>query len=382
MIAKFFIAFIFITISLASFAAGKESAKAKNIPWGGYWWSMKSAEVVLGWESESRTIWSVDQIKIFDSCLTSKQEYCNVIMPAFTQENGKYLSPLMKFDLYIKRLVEQTYGSDAPEHLYAHASLKELSIHYIGNDKNHPHYNSAGFAGKCIGWALSTFDYKEPTQSKTLMDIKFEPADIKGLLATIYNGAQFFIPDDLVMGTEYRGQGKNSKAYKDVYPLDFIYALRATIGRGKLLEADLDPAEGVWNYPIFAYEMSWEEPKNNRVQIKIKIKFANDEVAIEDVFSNQSGRRKDFKTRSYTIEAKVPANWNGKIENAISAKWTGKSIHNHPDALILGMEDFWKETILDYADSEMEQEVNFEVFKSVDGFDLLVNELIDEYYQK
>lgn len=378
-----FLLLVSISFSVHSYASGKESAKSKELPWGGYWWSMRNGEVVLGWESEDRIIWSEDQIKIFDACLDSKEEYCDVVMPIFTKFNGKLLSPLMKYDLYIKRLVEKTYGKEeAPLHLYSHAAIKELEIHYIGDNENHPNFEFAGFSGKCIGWALSTFDYKEPTKTKKILDINFEPADIKGILATVYNGAQFFIPDNLVMGTEYRGEGKNSKAYKDVYPLDFIKALRQTIGKGKLLEADLDPDRGVWNYPIFAYDMTWTEPTDNKVKVKIKIQFANDEVNIDDVFSNQRGRRKDFKSRTYTLTATVPNNWDGDIASAKSAKWTGKSIHNHPDALILGMEDFWKETILDYGGSEMEQEVNFELLKSENGFDLLVDDLLKTYYKK
>jgi len=274
------------------------------------------------------------------------------------------------------------YGQDAPESYYSHAAKRELEIHYIGDNKNHPHYNSRGFAGKCIGWALSTFDYKEPTKTKKIMGIEFEPADIKGLLAAIYNGAQFFVPNNKVVGLEYRGQGKRSKAYKDVNPIDFIKALRATIGKGKILEADLDPDIGVWNYPIFQYEMKWERTNATKVEVDIKIWFANDEVQIDDVFSNRRGEREDFKTRSYTIELKVPKDWNKKLESAISGKWTKESINNHPDALILGMEQGWQETILDYIDSEMEAEVNFELLKSHDEFESVVYELLKTYYKK
>lgn len=370
-----------LLVSNFAFGQGKESAESDHTPWGGYWWSMEFGELVLGWPGSSRVEWDPEEVELFDSCLTSQDEYCTNLLKDLAYDNGKELSPLMKYDLYVKRLVEQTYGKEAPLHLYSHASKKELEIHYIGKNRDHPHYNSKGFAGKCIGWALSTFDYKEPTKTVELQGIKFEPADIKGILAGIYNGAQFFIPNDLVMGTEYRGGSKSSKAYKDVNPADFVKALRQTIGQGQLLEADLDPDVGVWNYPIFKYDMKWNKPINGYIAVRVKIHFANDEVEIEDVFSTQD-KRKDFKTRSYSFKLQVPRNWDGNLSSTTTGHWTGKSIHNHPDALILGMEYDWKETILEYEDSEMDTEVNFELLKSHDGFESLVNNLVETYFNK
>jgi len=125
-----------------------------------------------------------------------------------------------------------------------------------------------------------------------------------------------------------------------------------------------------------------KKERGNKVNVGIKIWYADDEVELDAVFSNQSGKRMDFKTRSYTFQLKVPKEWDGELESATSAKWTKKSINNHPDALILGLEDGWKELILEYADSEMENEVNFDVLKSHDGFELLVDKLLNTYYKK
>jgi hypothetical protein len=235
------------------------------------------------------------------------------------------------------------------------------------------------FAGKCIGWALSTFDYDEPTTIETIQGIDFTPADIKGFLAAIYNGAQFFVPDYMAMGTEYRNQGRLSQAYKDVHPLDFIQALRMTIGQGGLLEADLDPGRGVWNYPLHQYEIKWNRVDAITVEATIAIEFANDEVKIDDVFTTQEVR-KDLKHRNYTVRLTVDEDWNGDLLDATSAEWTGKSVSNHPDAIILGMEEGWREEILDYADSEMALEVNFELLKSHDGFESEIDNLINLYY--
>lgn len=360
--------------------AGAESAEADRKTWGGFWWSMRNAELALGWSGKhGRAKWNPKQIELFDSCLTLNSEYCENLLADLSKNNGRTLSPLMKFDLFMKRYIEQTYGKKAPLFYYSHAAKKELEIHYIGNDTNHRHYSSKNFAGKCIGWALSTFDYNEPTEIKTMFKIDFTPADIKGYLAAIYNGAQFFIPDYYVSGQEYRDQGRNSSAFKDIHPKEFIWSLRETIGKGTFLEADLDPGRGVWNYPIHKYDIKWNRKSSKIVKAEISIEFANDEVKIDDVFSNQSFR-KDMKQRTYYAEFIVPTNWNNDLLSAQSAKWVGKSIDNHPDAVILGIEDGWREEILDYADSNMALEVNYELIKSHDGFESVIDELINEYF--
>ena len=87
-----------------------------------------------------------------------------------------------------------------------------------------------------------------------------------------------------------------------------------------------------------------------------------------------------MKTRSYTAKFIVPNNWDGDLLSATSANWTGASITNHPDAVILGMEEGWRDEILDYIDSEMASEVNFELLKSHDGFESIVDELINSYF--
>ena len=89
-----------------------------------------------------------------------------------------------------------------------------------------------------------------------------------------------------------------------------------------------------------------------------------------------------MKQRTFYAKFNLPENWSGKLEDAASSDWIGESVHNHPDALILGMEDNWKETILDYidADTGIGIDVNTELFKSHDGWDLVVDELLYEYY--
>ncbi|MEE3078266.1 MAG: hypothetical protein VX341_02935 [Bdellovibrionota bacterium] len=371
-----------------------ESAEAKHKSWGGYWWSMKNAESVLGWQGlYGRKTFSPYQVSEFTRCLTSHSQICKNLIENYSKNNAISLSPLMKFDLFMKRYVEKNYGQHADVSMYSSAASYELDIHYIGNNTNHRLYEFSGFAGKCIGWALSTFDYNEPTKVKNILGIDFTPADIKAILATQYNGAQFFT-DGLTVGLEYRGPkktpahkdnpqygNKESDAYKDVTPLQFVKALKNTIGHGTYLEADLDPDIGVWNYPIHKYEIKFQKESDSLAKAEISIEFANDEVKIDDVFTTSNIRR-DMKQRTFYAKFNLPESWSGKLEDAVSSYWIGESVHNHPDALILGMEDNWKETILDYidADTGIGIDVNTELFKSHDGWDLVVDELLYEYY--
>ncbi len=364
-------------------AHGKiETAKADRSAWGGFWWSMRNAELALGWDgSYERKRFTTQQVELFSNCLHDSSQFCQNIILEFTKNNAISLSPLMKFDLFMKKYVDKEFGENAPEYLYSKSAMKELEIHYINNDPTHRHYKSKAFAGKCIGWALSNFDFNEPTKVKTINGIDFTPADIKGILAAIYNGAQFFIPDHLVVGTEYRNQGKNSQAYKDVTPLQFLKGLRSTIGQGTFLEADLDPGFGVWNYPIHSYKLITEDIdlEENVAKVKIEIEFANDEVAIDTVFSTQTAR-KDMKQRTYTANFTLPEDWDHNLASAIDSEWTGISVNNHPDAIIFGLEDDWREIILEYEDTEMATEVNFELLKSHDGFTSVVDTLLKNYY--
>ena len=397
-----------LIIPLALLCLGTQAARRKNYPeytdkgdaaskaWGGYWWSMLRGELALGWNGlYGRKVFSPYQVNEFSNCLSSDSIYCKDLIKNYSKNNAIALSPLMKFDLYIKRYTETYAEGPITDDMYSRSASYELNIHYIGNDKSHKYWGSKGFAGKCIGWALSTYDHSEPTQVKNILGIDFTPADIKGILATQYNAASMFT-QGLSIGTEYKGPlkpgmtpgenkhfgDKNSVAYKDVTPLQLVKALQQTVKKGVYLEADLDPDVGVWNYPIHKYDIKYKKTSGYTAKATITIEFANDEVKIDDVFTTDKVRR-DLKTRTYTANFRLPKNWSKKLEDARSSQWTGESIHNHPDALVLGMEEDWKFMITDLigANTGLEAEFNVEIFKSHDdGFTLLVEELLYEYY--
>jgi hypothetical protein len=368
--------------------AGTRDGEADQTPWSGFWWPMKGGDLVRGWDDgKGRKRWTKAEVLAFDNCLGSTTTRCQERMAEAAEDNGRSLSPLMKFDLYVAQMIEEEHGEDAEPWMYSHASKWEIDNHYIGNNTDHRFWDSRGFAGKCIGWALSTMFYDEPLKDVKIDGIAFRPADIKGILAAVFNGAQFFIPEGMAFGTEYRddlelSDAAKKKAYDDVKPNEFVKALMLTIDKGGMLEADLDPGDGVWNYPIFKYELEYKRRSRARLEVTTTIHYADDEVEADEVFSTNRSRP-DLKKRTYTFDLNVPSNWDGDLMKATGGKWTGQSVDNHPDVVLLGVEDFWLEEIYEYEDTEMNLELNFPLLiLDTNGDRAVVLDLLDRYYAR
>ena len=368
------------------------TATAARVPWSGYWWSMQNAELALGWDDGAgRAEWTEGQARAFDACLPSYTASCTQLIGTMAGAHGERLAPLMKFDYQVRRQLEAAYGAGAaPASMYAHATKWELDHHYLGDNTAHRYWDSRGYAGKCIGWALATFDFDEPTTTKTLDGVVWKPADIKGLLAAIYNGAQFFIPADQTVGEAFHDvPGSDSQAYyDDVRPDDFVRALFATIGQGRLLEADLDPGDGVWNYPIHRYALTIVSRGSRSVTVEATLGYANDEVDI-DLVSTANPARPDLLARSLRFELTFPsAVGAGAVDlaSATGGRWLGDSVDTHPDALILGVEAGWRTTIYDYRNTSMNTEVNFALLKRAQNgsgaWVPLVDDVLARYYAR
>jgi hypothetical protein len=341
---------------------------------------MLRGETVMGWsDGLGRKEWSESEVNRFSQCLENWVKSCE----PFAQNKAQTLSPLMKFDLYIKKILDRVYEI-APVTQLAKTSENELKIHYIGNNVNHPHWESQGYAGKCIGWALASIDYPEPNQEKELEGILFKPADIKAILSTVYNGGQFFVPDQYVVGEAFRDGHGTEKEFEDVLPREFILALQDTIGiRKKALVADLDPYDGVWNHPVFAYEIKIVKQTANQISGSLSIRYANDQVGIDDIFST-SAQRDDHLNRTLKFKATIPAKWDGDFKKVTKSNWVGESADLHPDSLVLGLEKNWRKEILKYKNTDMKKEVNFQLLKNFNignGWESAVDHLLKRYYK-
>jgi hypothetical protein len=366
----------------------KDSAKTKLTPWGGYWWSMQHGELARGWDDEEgREEWSEAEVRQFDQCLASYSKDCVALLKEMTKDQSRSLSPLMKFDYWVRIKLEQKYGKKlAPENEYTHAALWEINNHYIGNNQTHRYYSSQGYAGKCLGWAFSTMENPEPTKEKIIDGIFFRPSDIKGYLASIYNAGQFFVPEKKVIGHEFHNNpNSNSREfYNDVSPKDLIVALQNSIKMGKMLEADMDPGDGVWNHPIYQYELEWSFKSKNLIHGKIVLHYPTDELEIDTVFSLQK-KRQDLLKRELKFSLKVDDQFEGDFKQIKeSGTWLGESKDMHPDAIILGLEDGWRKTVYEYKDTQMKTEVNYPFIKREKVNNLwqpIIDGLLKNYYK-
>jgi hypothetical protein len=371
----------------SAFAQTTMSGKASQTSWGGHWWTMRGGELALGWDDQqTRKVFTLAQAQKFDRCLIESSTACRTLMKKYILDQGKTLSPMMKFDLWVKKQVDETYPEGSAIGLYSRATNNELKIHYITGPE-HRHYEASGYAGKCTGWSLSNIDYREPTRTKVINGISFTPADIKGILAAIYNGAQFFVPSEMVLGNAYRAEGpdNNQDFYNDPAPHELIKALEKYVKKEKrMIVADMDPSEGVWNHPIHAYSVKLESPMGGKVKGTITLSYAKDEVDIDEVFTTNS-KRPDLTERTLTFELTIPSNWDNQIGSIKKGQWLGESKNKHPDSLIFGLEKDWRKSIYQYKNTDMKLEVNYQLIKKVNlgsGFIVMVDELLKAYYQE
>lgn len=379
-----FITSLFIS---SAFAQTTLSGKATKLSWGGHWWTMRMGELALGWNNPAqRKAYSVAEATQFDKCISETTAACKKLMQDHLKNKGISLSPMMKFDLWVKKQVDAAYTEGSAVSMYSRATHNELKIHYIAGPE-HRHYEASGFAGKCTGWSLSNMDFAEPSVDKTIDGITFNPADIKGILAAIYNGAQFFVPDDMVLGNAFRNYAPDNSPenHADPLPHDLIKAFEKHIKVGKkIIVADMDPSEGVWNHPVHGYSVKLAAPKGNKVTGTMTINYAKDEVNIDEVFTTNK-TRPDLTERTISFELTVPANWDKKMATVKTSKWTGESVNEHPDSLIFGLEKDWRKAIYDYKNTDMKLEINYQLIKKVNlggGYKIMVDELLKKYYQK
>ncbi len=144
--------------------------------------------------------------------------------------------------------------------------------------------------GHCNGWTAAAIRHAEPQHSVTMNGITFTPADIKGLLAEIY------IYNDHTVLT---GEDTNINA-------GVFHALITNwLGRGShALAMEADPTDEKWNYPIYAYAVSFGRHSGRQVEVKMNIAFAKD----SDGEYQESPRIKEIKYFHYMLNLDFAGN--------------------------------------------------------------------------
>jgi hypothetical protein len=116
--------------------------------------------------------------------------------------------------------------------------------------------------GHCNGWTAATIRHAEPQQSVVRNGVKFDPSDIKALLAELY------IYNDLehLAGVDYR---MNAGLFHAI--------VGNWLGRGQHgLGMEADPGKEKWNYPVYAYASSAARRGERRVEVKTNLAYLKD----------------------------------------------------------------------------------------------------------
>jgi hypothetical protein len=106
--------------------------------------------------------------------------------------------------------------------------------------------------GHCHAWAAASILEPEPRRAVSQSGVTFYVGDLKGLLTEAH-----FSDHPAFYGQRFYGNPGDD--LEDMYPLQVWDVLRQYIDRNQLpLIFDLDPGPGVWSYPAYRYQISFQ----------------------------------------------------------------------------------------------------------------------------
>ncbi len=355
-------------------AAGSRSGAAAAIPWSGVWWPFVDLELARGW-NDTGADFSYDE--------TSKQ---------WKRENASKpvndRSPLLKYDEYVRLATGQDPQSALLECTGDETRDFEHSVY--GDKKK---YDEEGISyswwGHCNGWCGAALMEKEPIAPVEARGIRFEVADLKGLLSESYwgvesdfTGRRYNLPPKHIR--ESREPGKQllealrsenprpvaeyiawyekawetrmsdaaraaakpedfrdelelfdswyrrtyDDAFADLPPATFHRILETVIGRKELAVVfDITANEEVWNHPAWKYEsqIAFKRSFTEGGQQKKEWDVTTTVHYATDGVSESILGISAF-TKTYTYTLVTDSS--GRV---MGGAWTGSSVENHPD---------------------------------------------------
>ncbi|MEZ0230728.1 MAG: pre-peptidase C-terminal domain-containing protein, partial [Planctomycetota bacterium] len=364
-----------ITVDDVRIAAGAREGRATATPWSGVWWPFSDCELGKGWNGTGADF-SYDSVAKVWSRLTPNKAMNDV-------------SPFLKYDEYVRKVT----GTDPKSALYELTGDRPSGfMHNVyGEEKERYDREGIGYGwwGHCNGWCAAALMEKEPIAPIEAQGVRFEVADLKGLLTEThwaiqsdFTGRRYNLPKPYM--TESRQPGKDllaklvagtpapvasyvkwyekayvktlpastvatlkptdfkatlesfeksfvenyDNAYADVKPEVFHKILETVIGRKKLaFVCDITANEEVWNHPAFAYSMNITKVRDFTEAGAARVEW-NVETTVwyaTDGVSESIIGVSEF-TEDYTYTLVTDAT--GKI---LSGKWTGSSVDDHPD---------------------------------------------------
>ena len=180
------------------------------------------------------------------------------------------------------------------------------------------HVNREGvqpWFGHCHAWSAAAVTEKEPREARTYKNVEFSVGDQKGLLTALH--AQ----DEANSYGDRYGDGRGSENHADLTPDEVWRHLQNYVKQQKIpLIFDLEAGDEVWNYPVFQYEVSYQDAGNGMVNGTMILTAADD-----DVYPDYLGTQPAIF--SYTFTCRMQ----GGSVVAGSGRWTGESVNDHPD---------------------------------------------------
>lgn len=357
---------------------GAREGRSSFIPWSGVWWPFTDLELSKGWNGTSADFTYDETAKRWNR--------------AQTQKPVNERSPLLKYDEYVRLAT----GTDPGTALLECTGDEPNDFqHSVYGDKK-KQYDDDGVSyswwGHCNGWCGAAIMVKEPIGPIEARGIKFEVADLKGLLSESYwgvesdfTGRRYNKPKKVV--DESRQPGKDllaalnagtprpvaeyiawyekgyettmsaaakasakaadfkdelegfeswfvrtyDEAYKDLPPAVFHRIIETVIGRKRSsLVFDVTANEEVWNHPAFAYSTSFALARSfTEAGTSYKEWTVSTTVwYATDGVSESILGISDF-SKSYTYKLVTNATTNRVVMG--KGEWTGSSVDNHPD---------------------------------------------------
>jgi hypothetical protein len=364
-----------IEVDQVTISAGQSEGRSSFVPWSGVWWPFVDTELAKGWNGTAAD---------FTYDANAKQwKRANESKPV----NDR--SPLLKYDEYVRL----TTGTD-PKSALLEVTGDDATdfMHNVYGDQKKKYDDegiSYGWWGHCNGWCGAALMEKEPIAPIEARGIRFEVADLKGLLSesfwgveSDFTGKRYNKPPKNILETREPGKqlyaaltsghpkpvaeyiawyekAWNTKmtdaakaaakpedfkdelelydswykrtyddAYADVSPDVWHKILLTVIGRKKMaFVADITANEEVWNHPAFAYRSSVTLGRTYTEggAGRKEWSVATTVWYATDGVSESTLGVKDF-TKNYTYT--LVTDDAGRI---LLGTWTGASVDDHPD---------------------------------------------------
>jgi hypothetical protein len=356
-------------------APERREARAAVTPWSGTWWPMASGKLALGWNGTAADF-------TYDP---ATKRYARA--SASAQKPSHDLAPFLKYDAW-RHLVT---GADLGSALVELHGEGRFSHHVYGDEKERLDREGISYSwwGHCNGWCAAAILEREPIAPVDARGVRFEVADLKGLLTESHFGvesdftgrrynapraahragrdtarallaaltgnaprpvAEYIAWYEAVYETTMSAAAKAAAkpadfkdelesferwyvdnydtAYSDLAPDVFHKLLESVIGQRRLaFVADITCNEEVWNHPAYAYDATIEQARTFSENGGARTEWSVRTIVTYATDGvSESVLGVEAFTRTYTYT--LVTDDAGKL---LRGAWTGASVDDHPD---------------------------------------------------